>query len=168
MRKWARDRHHCLRAGKRRYNHFEMIPISVKTRLASLFILTFLCLNAGGAVCLAYCESASAQDAQAEHCPLKKATPDCHHSAQQSQPSTDAATLESESVTCCTLAINVFIAPIERKQVDQEIAAVVLHPSAVVGAEFLLRTSNAPQRSIFVGPQLDRRVERIRHRVFRI
>jgi hypothetical protein len=43
-----------------------------------------------------------------------------------------------------------------------------LHPSAVVGAEFLLRTSNAPQRSIFVGPQLDRRVERIRHRVFRI
>src|SRR3954470_3749754 len=147
-----------------------MNPISIKTKLLSLFVLTFLCLNAGGAVCLAYCQGGASYKAEsAEHCPLPANTAHCPlHADMPAEPTenTDAAT--SNAVQCCTLAINLFAAPLEQKQVSQEVVLVPAVEPLAVAAVFVLVALSSP-RSVTVGPPLlDKRVERLKHCVFRI
>jgi hypothetical protein len=146
-----------------------MSPISIKTKLVSLFVLTFLCLNAGGAFCLAYCQSTSAHTADSnDHCPLSKGSSDCHHATQQSQSKEDASSVESGAVTCCSLAINMFSAPIERKQESVQVADIPERPKAVeITSTFAARPFNFPPTG-FVAPSVDRRDERVKHCLFRI
>jgi hypothetical protein len=146
-----------------------MNSFAIPTKLLSLFILAFLCLNAGGAICLAYCEETSTiPNSSLEHCPLPKKSDDCHRATGQIPSKSDVASLETDEVICCTLAINVFIAPLERRHVQPEIAAEILQPSGTTTQEFLRANSYGPYLSFVVEPQLDRRVERIKNRVIRI
>ena len=146
-----------------------MSPISIKTKLLSIFVLAFLCLNAGGAVCLVYCTGPATLAASAEHCPLPKASQaHCPHANKPDVPKSDVTIAESNAVSCCSLAINVLVAPIERKQVSHELTAAVSEKPAISIPVFELS-------SVSFAPPLehqtvirDRRFERIRNRVFRI
>ena len=146
-----------------------MNPISTKTKLISIFVLAFLCLNAGGAFCLAYCQSTSAHVVATEdHCPLPKGDSDCHHTAQQPPAKEDASSVGSGAVTCCSLAINVLVAPIERKQVSQDLVAAASE-QPVVSTPVFAASSLPSIRPLYLRPLVrDRRFERIKNRVFRI
>src|SRR3982751_5126924 len=104
-----------------------MKPSALKIKLVTFFILAFLCLNVGGAVCLAYCQSGVAMQAAKDHCPLHKADADCH-SKKDAQKSSDQFAVEANSVTCCTLAINVFIAPLEKRQSTPDVVQIAALP----------------------------------------
>jgi hypothetical protein len=146
-----------------------MSPISIKTKLLSVFVMAFLCLNAGGAVCLVYCTAPATLAASAEHCPLPKVSQaHCPHANKAETPKGDVTVAESNAVSCCTLAINVFVAPIERKQVSHELAAVA--PEKLVVSTPLFEFSPTTFVLPFEHRSLirDRRSERIRNRVFRI
>ena len=147
-----------------------MSPISIKTKLLSIFVLAFLCLNAGGAVCLVYCTAPLQQAATAsEHCPLPKASQaHCPHANRSETPKGNATVAEANEVSCCSLAINVLVAPIERKQVSHDLVAVVPE-KPVVSTPVFATSSVTSFRSLEIRTLIrDRRFERIKNRVFRI
>jgi len=145
-----------------------MTPVSIKTKLLSLFVLTFLCLNAGGAVCLAFCANTKAHDMAAmDHCPLAKKPADCpHHAAKQEQDGAPA--VESKAVSCCNVAINIFAVPLERKQTVQDPVQTTPLETTQTIISFVSSSFTAPVTTVSRQPALDRRVERVKHCVFRI
>jgi hypothetical protein len=147
-----------------------MSPISIKTKLLSIFVLTFLCLNAGGAVCLAYCQGASAHIEKKDDCPLAKKSADCPHASHGQMPmqSDKAPIAEANSVTCCSLAINVLVAPIERRQMSHDVAVAVTAEPVGVVRRFEFAQIRLPDPVFANTPVLDRRSDRVKHRVFRI
>jgi len=145
-----------------------MSPISIKTKLLSIFVMAFLCLNAGGAVCLVYCTT-PLKAAEAEHCPLPKASQaHCPHANKSQAPKGDVTLAESNEVSCCSLAINVLVAPIERKQISHELTAVASEKLLVSTPVFAASSTTYFQPLDFRPLLRDRRSERIKNRVFRI
>lgn len=138
---------------------------SFRVKLVSLFVLAFLCLNVGGAVCLAYCQTAI--KLAAEHCPLQKAGSDCHRNQGLVSNTDDPAASASEA-RCCSLAIGIIAAPVEKKQIAAEIAAVAERPVVHSFSLPLAHVSEAPALNNFVPPKLDSRGLRLRNCVFRI
>ena len=134
-----------------------------KTKLTALFVLAFLYLNVGGAVCLAYCQGAmKVQAAATAHCPMHPTKSGGHD-----QNGETAAGIGS--VTCCTIAINIFAAPLEKKQKAPaaELFAVA-KPNRIVFTVPAVFSSEIPNRPAFVPPKLDSRDARVKNCVFRI
>ena len=132
-----------------------------------MFVVAFICLNAGGAVCVAYCRSYMPATDTAEHCPLKKTDSHCNKKSNIETPG-DATAVAGDEIFCCSVTAGFLPAPVEK---SYRFVAVVLAP--VVGTP----TLEAPVASIpgFVStfdyrgpPPLDRRIERIKHRLLRI
>jgi hypothetical protein len=145
-----------------------MNPKAIKTKLLTLFVLTFLCLNAGAAVCLAYCEGTFAHAAEKEHCPLAKNTADCPHAGTSGPVKTDGPVAESNAVACCTIAVNIFAAPLERKQVSQEVVAAVPAEPVVVARVAVPQVIVRDETARFTQRFADRQTDRIKNCVFRI
>jgi hypothetical protein len=143
-----------------------MTHSQTRSKLISLFVMAFLCLNAGGVLCLAYCGQAMA--ASAKHCPLKKQTADCPHS---NRPKTTPGTpsFEATSIRCCVLPVSVFGAPLEVRAGTELGSTPVVLPVTVRGS---VPTSLDRSRQIthfyYRPPPNDRRIERIRNQVIRI
>lgn len=135
-----------------------------KTRIISLFVLAFLCLNAGGVLCLTYCSQMVA--AKADHCPIKKQAADCHRKAK-----TDAAddlAFYASSVKCYMLPVSVFAAPLENKV---NLAADVIPAESVENIGFataMAVRSRQISEFYYRPPPNDRSFERVRNQVFRI
>jgi len=145
-----------------------MNPQAVKTKLLTLFVLTFLCLNAGAAVCLVYCQGTFAHAAEKEHCPLAKNTADCPHAGKSVPVNSNGAAVESNAVSCCTIAVNIFAAPLERRQVPQDVvAAMPAEPVAAVKS-FALRPVVRTEPVRWVERLADRRSDRVKNCIFRI
>src|SRR5436190_9963143 len=96
----------------------------IHTKFLSLFVVAFLCLNAGGILCLTYCTQAV--QAKADHCPLKKqGAPHCPNSEKKATP-TENNSFEAVSVKCCLLPVSIFAAPLENNAgITVDAAAVV-------------------------------------------
>jgi len=150
-----------------RYTAFEM-PVSITTRLVSLFILTFLCLNAGGAVCLVYCQGGNTLAKSKEYCPLSKGAAHCPHAKQDRPARVDQTAVSSNAVSCCTLAINVLAAPLGQKQISGGASAVAKVEKAVSPAFQSFYSASSSLSSKFGPPQIDRRLERLKNCIFRI
>ena len=138
---------------------------SKKIRLTALFVVAFICLNAGGTVCVAYCQSFMRAVDTAEHCPLKKADSHCNKKSNVEQPSHAVGV---DEMFCCSVSVGFLPAPIEKS-----FRFVTIVSTAVVDTRtFEPRLVSIPG---FVStfdyrgpPPLDRRVERIKHRLLRI
>jgi hypothetical protein len=72
-------------------------------KLTALFVVAFICLNAGGAMCVAYCQTFNVT-AEPEHCPLKKLSNHCDK-ANESDLSAAASIGTGES-DCCTMTVS--------------------------------------------------------------
>lgn len=137
-----------------------------QTKFLSLFVVAFLCLNAGGILCLTYCTQAV--QAKAGHCPLKKqGAPHCPHSEKKTS-STENYSFEAVSVRCCLLPVSIFAAPLENN------AGVTVDTAVAVNIEkieftpvFLVRSRQIP-KFYYRPPPNDVRFERVRNQVFRI
>jgi hypothetical protein len=77
------------------------------SKVLAIFLLAFVCLNAGGAACLAYCETFEISDA--DHCPLSRKSDHCNGAA---EPSNSSEFIESTSVDCCQLPLAIIAVPV--------------------------------------------------------
>lgn len=135
-----------------------------QTKFASLFIMAFLCLNVGGAICLTYCsqlffsESVSSDDAHlSEHCRLAK------KKAEEKNSSVDAG-----EAACCMMPVSLFPAPVEKsRSFSVVLIEAVPAPEFEFSTPAVLHISSA-LTPVYRPPPLDRRVERLRNCVIRI
>ena len=133
----------------------------------AMFVLAFLCLNVGGALCLSYCTqftltaSVNADDSHlSEHC--RKAKKAAEEKNQNSS-------ITANSAACCMLPMGLFAAPVEKLNRFSVVVAEVNTPSVPI--EFtapVLAGFDAPAVPVYRPPPLDRRVERVLHCVIRI
>ncbi len=134
------------------------------------FVLLFLCLNVGGALCLTACtqlfaadEMASASDSHlSEHCKqARKAVEERER---------DSTKIEAGDGSCCMMPVAMFAAPVEKRQEVNVVPVLAVLPAAVQ-VEFtapILNAASLPATPVYRPPPLDRRGERVLHSVFRI
>lgn len=137
-----------------------------KTKSTALFLIAFVCLNAGGAFCAAYCRSAfTAIAAHHSHASLK---PILHCDAETANPRNDSSVVRNGKVKGCAMSIGLIAAPIEKKVSSSEVAAA----PETVKTQTLYRVAFANTVQTFIpayrGPPLDRRVDRIKQGLIRI
>jgi hypothetical protein len=130
-----------------------------------MFVLAFLCFNAGGIFCLAYCQTG--MKARVESCPLAAVKSDCPHSKQKATVPSGPA-VEGNSAKCFVLPIGIFSAPVDGKaSINISVAPV----TAVQPLASLVLIADATRQlpdNFYRPPPNDRRVERVRNQVFRI
>jgi hypothetical protein len=136
------------------------------TRIASIFVLAFLCLNVGGVLCLSYCfepsESVSVNDDAhlSEHCRLAK---------QLAEESSDSSWVETHEMSCCALPVVIFAAPVEKQTKFSLVFDEPLSTTAFFEmprfSTFAIGSAGIP---VYRPPPLDRRVERQLNCVIRI
>ena len=78
-----------------------------------MFVVAFICLNAGGAVCVAYCRSMTPAADVSEHCPLKKADSHCHKGS-KAETSSEATSVAGDEIFCCSVTVGFIPAPVEK------------------------------------------------------
>lgn len=141
-----------------------MFRSRLQSRVVAIFVLAFICLNAGGALCVAYCQTFDLA-AEPEHCPLKKKTNHCDPSE---DPSNVVDKIGSHEMDCCPMTVSFFAGPVEKPSFSIEPA--VFTPVPVVRLSTpraLLKPHDTPFPA-YRGPPLDRRVERLKHCIIRI
>lgn len=142
-----------------------MFKHSVKIRLLAVFVVAFICLNAGGAVCVAYCRTSDTAGLEAEHCPLKKVERHCDRSGEDTEPQA----FQSNEIDCCPMTISFFGAPIDKPTFRYEPAVAVVTTKAEIAPLANAVSSVINSISNYRGPPpLDRRPDRIKHRLLRI
>lgn len=135
----------------------------------SVFVLAFLCLNVGGALCLTMCtqlfafEVVAADDSHlSEHCRKAKKAAEEHER--------NSTKIEASVGSCCMLPVGLFAAPLEKRAELKAVPTVAAIPAAyeygfAAPANFI---SNVRVTPVYRPPPLDRRGERILHSVIRI
>jgi hypothetical protein len=137
-----------------------------KTRFLALFVIAFVCLNAGGAVCVAYCQSAMPVDNAAEHCPLKKADSHCNK-GKVGTPS-DATAVAGDEIFCCSVTVGFLPAPVEKSFRVAQIVQTAVDETSKFEPRFVLTQTFVATFDYRGPPPLDRRIERIKHRLLLI
>ena len=145
-----------------------MARSSLKIRLLALFVVAFVCLNMGGALCVAYCQSFDHSKTEADHCPLKKTSEDCH-GPRSKKDDRNSFTESARKLECCPMTVSFFGAPVEKNlySFGQLLKAAVDQPRLSTPIE--LSSVRDGSISNYRGPPLiDRRVLRIKNRLLRI
>jgi len=139
---------------------------SITTRVLTVFVLAFICLNGFGALCVAYCQTVEASNEKAEHCPGGSGVLTKANSA--TVPDTPAVTEIGANDDCCPLTVAFVAAPIESKQ--QTPAPSVMMAELSYIDHVLLKVERPFSNSIlpYRGPPIDRRLDRVMHCVLLI
>ncbi len=151
----------------KRQNVIQMITNSKKTRLLALFVVAFVCLNAGGGVCVAYCQTMDAV-VEGDHCPLKKKSKHCVKGT-DGDDGTQTNVWASYEFDYCPMTVTLLAGPIEKNSVslaqDSQLAVAKSEPRISSGSFAAIFTATFNYRG---PPLLDRRTERIKHQLLRI
>ena len=148
-----------------------MHPKSFKSKLVAMFVVAFVCLNAGGFVCVAHCQaSLRSLAASRDHCPLKKKSGHCDPAKFENSGSAaeTSDSIGTNKIECCRMAFSFIAAPLEKRAFSIAAAAtpVVVRIEPVTPAAFDIARQTPPPA--YRGPPLDRRVERLKHCIIRI
>ena len=141
-------------------------------QILATFVLAFLCLNAGGFLCITYCSQTSMASVRpasddshlSEHCRLAKIAAE--------EKNQNAEKISANVASCCMMPISLFAAPLEKHERAADLVAADSVPAVVT--EFCrfefppVVLSHISATPVYRPPPLDRRVERILHSVFRI
>lgn len=135
----------------------------------AVFVLLFLCLNVGGALCLTMCvdllgashDVVSDDSGLSEHCKLAKKAAE--------ELEANSTRIEAGEASCCMMPVSLFAAPVEKRAEFSKVAPAAL-PAAVrhefsAPAAISLAGTTVP---VYRPPPLDERSQRILHSVFRI
>jgi hypothetical protein len=140
------------------------MPKLFQTKFIAAFLLLFVCMNAGGAVCVAYCRSV-VLNASGAHCPLAK---NGHHCDRSTKADADEPSISTTKFDCCPMIVSFIPGTLEPKQTfSTETAAVPASNFAASPIEVVsrYRFQNIPA---YRGPPKDERVLHITNRVLRI
>lgn len=139
----------------------------LKTRLIAVFLVAFVCLNAGGTVCVAYCQSAmDAIASSEEHCPLKKKAEHCDPQPPNNKDS--AAKAAGEAIDCCPMTLSFVGAPFEKRVISADTADIPASVKTKFTSPVAFLTPFATSPPAYRGPPLDRRGDRVKHCLIRI
>ena len=142
-----------------------MFRHSIKIRFLALFVVAFICLNAGGAMCVAYCRGTEAVEPESDHCPLEKLEEHFDRAGDEKR----SAVVRTSEIDCCPMTVSFFAAPLEQVTFKFQAAA-----SAAVSVSYEHPTRPRSQvRSVEIipyrgPPLLDCRTDRIKYRLLRI
>lgn len=133
--------------------------------LVTRFVIAFVCLNLGGAMCLTYCtQSAKAAPASApmpSHCEL--------HKKQAQTPTTNNDSASATAAACCAMPVSLIATPVEQRGTatitDTAVTASVVSTPFEIIHTF---TSNRVIERVYRPPPLDLSGSRLRNCVFRI
>lgn len=136
----------------------------VQTKVIALFVVAFICLNAGGAMCVAYCQTFDMAEESGDHCPLKKKE---HCDSHSDNPS--FATLNDHGLDCCPMTVSFFAGPVEKTSFAFDATPVVM-VSPISSTERRLAVIKVLDRPLsYRGPPpIDRRIDRIKNCIIRI
>lgn len=140
----------------------------ITTRLVAIFLVAFVCLNAGGALCVAYCQSSF----ETAHEPIDQHTQKlksghCDNS-DQSEDGTAVAGFGSGGMDCCPMTISFVAGPVEKNSFSagEPAMAVVANVNSFKPA--ILDRARIYIPAAYRGPPLDRRISRLKNCVIRI
>lgn len=147
----------------------QMFKILKRNRPVAFFVLAFLCLNVGGALCLTICTSlftaetsvTASESHLSEHCKQAKKAAD--------EREQNSKKFEASASVCCMIPVAMFATPVE-KRAEFVITSIAV-AETVTAFEFtspLTITASTPSLPVYRPPPLDRRGERILNSVFRI
>lgn len=149
-------------------DYFGMSWRSAKIKLLSVFVLTFLCLNAEGALCVAYCQGAAKAEVKADHCPLAKFGAHCPKSKNSMPDAAAYVEFSDNSMDCCVLSVSLIAAPIEKRQ---NIVAVT-PPTVIEPIRFYIPVKVPVNERVYLSgyspPLADRQSTHLKNQVFRI
>lgn len=141
---------------------------SLKTKLIAIFLVAFVCLNAGGAMCVAYCQSTDKPTtAGADHCPLKKKARHCDPS-NQDQNESAVNSFRSNEIGYCPMTVSFIAGPIEQKIFSFETVAAPSAAKAEVLPPVFFGHAGQPAMPAYRGPPLDQRPDRLKRCIIRI
>lgn len=144
-----------------------MVSPSFKIRFVAAFVVAFVCLNAGGAVCVAYCQS-FALAAEPEHCPLRKAEEHCDRSRETKEKPTSIGQTSGE-IDCCPMTVSLVAAPIEKSSYSFDKVFTTAIQRAEFKAVWTASKASFAVRVKYRGPPpVDSHALRIKHSVIRI
>ncbi len=133
------------------------------SRPIAAFLIAFVCLNAAGAACVAYCQAIldeqieTARQVEAGHC---------------SPPSVDAENpspfLADTSIACCPMVLGVVGGPVEKRAASFDRPALPVSPARNIARPIAFSDQRQFVTPAYRGPPLDRRRDRILHCVIRI
>ena len=135
-----------------------------QTKFIAAFLLLFVCMNAGGAVCVAYCRSV-VLNATDEHCPLAKKDRHCDKSAPENRNET---ALTAGQLDCCPMIVSFIPGTFEPKQTFNTATTAVpasnfVVPPLIVASQH--RFANIPA---YRGPPKKEQELHITNRILRI
>ena len=139
---------------------------SIKIRLLAIFIVAFVCLNAGGGACVAYCRTTEV--VETEHCPLKKTDEHCDKTG-KTEPARASLDVGTGEFDCCPMTVSFFAAPIQSNTLSftDHAAATASHPRYLQPT--FIADRSIPDPVAYRGPPpLDARVLRLQHCIIRI
>jgi|SRR5687767_5679218 len=143
-----------------------MLRKKAHIKIIALFVVAFICLNAGGAMCVSYCQTFDAAG-EGEHCPLKKTSEHCDG---QSEHQSDLASLGSHNLDCCPMTVSFFAAPIEKSSFtfDSPAPALAQLTAGFVHLSFAGRKTLDQAFNYRGPPPRDHRPDRLMHCIIRI
>ncbi len=138
----------------------------IVTQFTALFAVAFICLNASGVACLAYCHTFDIA-AEKEHCPLQKLSEDCNKAKDRDNGSKAIDTSEGE-IDCCPFTVSVVAAPVESSKAFIDTVAASPAQDLLSSPGFVASHTYSFAGTPYRGPPLDRRIDRLKHCIIRI
>ena len=126
-------------------------------RILAAFVVSFLCLNAVGLLCLSYCGGSVL--ASSSHCERMMSAAHCPHARQQAK---EVATNSSPSVSvrppsCCMMPVSMFPAPVEKRSTQTAVAVLLLQAERTNVTTQFERASREVPTFVYRPPPLDKR-----------
>ena len=141
-----------------------MRPKPFQTKFIAVFLLLFVCMNAGGAVCVAYCRSVVLAAAD-DHCPLAKKEQHCDRSSPEENHET---ALTAGELDCCPMVVSFIPGTLEPKPTFGTEAASVPASNIETRAAVVVSKYRFAILPAYRGPPKNERLLHITNRVLRI
>lgn len=146
---------------KFRSAYFAMALRTNRSSFLAAFLIAFVCLNAAGAACVAYCRALGEPEAVAaekqHHCGMLKIAAD-----------DESNSIDESRFDCCPLAIGFVAGP---RELRQSISKPLLTAS-IEDTRFevlpIVSSNDRHNAKTYRGPPIDRRADRIKHCILRI
>ncbi|PYS88619.1 MAG: hypothetical protein DMF62_09375 [Acidobacteria bacterium] len=143
-----------------------MIGATFKVKFLAAFIVTFVGLNAGGALCIGYCRAFVIEAAANQHCPLAKLNDHCKKAKQTTSESN--AINSVRPAQCCPMIAGFIAGPVELKQTFSTPSVAFPTTAAYSVMPPSIRAFYLSPIVSYRGPPKDERVLHITNRVLRI
>ena len=138
---------------------------SAQTKLISLFVLAFICLNAGGAVCVAYCRTS---DGASPNSAVGKPVHHCEKAPKDPEETGPAITAARE-LRPCPMTVSFIAGPVEKHTLPTYKSQAAAMPIIGISTPTAPMFNPAAVPVAYRGPPLiDRRPDRIKKRLFLI